>query len=103
MFGNLFVFYEFRGQEIIGYDTRLMVFSILTAIGGIGVFVMLFLTKPGSVSGAVRVETTGSPAQALRKSFALFKTKEMMLLSLTFFYTGELRRHAFKIFISKRM
>lgn len=88
MFGNLFVFYQFEGQEIIGADTRLIVFSILTVVGALGVCTMFFLPKPGASAGAGREDNIGSPGQALKDSFALFSTYEMILLSVTFFYTG---------------
>ncbi|MCL4137939.1 UNVERIFIED_CONTAM: hypothetical protein GTU68_051888 [Idotea baltica] len=65
-----------------------MVFSILTAVGSLGVLTMFFLPKPSGSSDAGRVDKTGSPSQELKKSFQLFFTKKMMLLSATFFYTG---------------
>ncbi|CAL4072875.1 unnamed protein product [Meganyctiphanes norvegica] len=87
LFGNLFVFYMFRGLEIIDYDTRVIVFSVLTVVAILGIIVMIFLPQPGS-EGSGRSDDTGSPAEALRKSFRLFKTTDMLLLSATFFYTG---------------
>ncbi|XP_076046770.1 UNC93-like protein MFSD11 isoform X2 [Oratosquilla oratoria] len=87
LFGNLFVYYQFQGQDIIGYHTRLVVFSVLTVVAVIGVLIMLFLPKPGS-SNSGRTDNLGGPYQALKSSFALFKTRDMLLLSVTFFYTG---------------
>lgn len=87
LFGNLFVFYQFKGLEIIDYNTRLLVFSTLTVVAVLGIIVMIFLPKPGT-EGSGRADNTGSPTDALRKSFRLFKTTDMILLSATFFYTG---------------
>ncbi|KAB7502898.1 UNC93-like protein MFSD11 [Armadillidium nasatum] len=88
LFGNLFVFFEFQGQEFIDKPTQTTVFTILTIVGAVGVFVMFFLPNPGSTAGAGREDNVGSPSEELRKSFALFRTTEMILLSFTFFYTG---------------
>lgn len=87
LFGNLFVFYQFKGLEIIDYNTRLLVFSVLTVVAVLGIVVMIFLPQPGS-DGSGRADTKDSPTDALKKSFRLFKTTDMILLSATFFYTG---------------
>ncbi|XP_018015968.1 UNC93-like protein MFSD11 isoform X1 [Hyalella azteca] len=86
VFGNIFVFVKFRGQEVISADTRFVVFISLTAVSVAGTLVLLLLPKPGSQSG--RSDATSSPAKELMKSFKLFVTKDMLLLSVTFFYTG---------------
>ncbi|XP_045132438.1 UNC93-like protein MFSD11 isoform X2 [Portunus trituberculatus] len=87
LFGNIFVYYQFMGKEIIDQHTRMVVFIVLTVVGVIGVGVMCLLPKPGSEGGG-RADDLGGPSTALRKSFALFKTKDMLLLSFAFFYTG---------------
>lgn len=87
LFGNLFVFYQFMGKDIIDQHTRMVVFLALTVVGVIGVGIMCFLPKPGSEGGG-RTDDLGGPFNALKKSFALFKTRDMLLLSATFFYTG---------------
>lgn len=87
LFGNIFVFYQFMGKEIIDKHTRMVVFIALTVVGVIGVGVMFLLPKPGSEGGG-RTDDLGGPFNALKKSFALFKTRDMLLLSATFFYTG---------------
>ncbi|KAF2360769.1 Ion channel regulatory protein UNC-93 [Trinorchestia longiramus] len=86
VFGNLFVFFQFRGQDVIDKHTRMIVFSGLTVVSVIGLVVLLFLPRPGV--GAGRADSVGSPTQQLLKSIMLFRTKEMLLLSVTFFYTG---------------
>ncbi|XP_042240737.1 UNC93-like protein MFSD11 isoform X1 [Homarus americanus] len=88
LFGNIFVFYQFMGKDIIDKTTRNVVFSVLTAVGVIGVGVMCALPKPGAGGSGRADESLGSPFNALKKSLALFKTKDMLLLSATFFYTG---------------
>lgn len=87
LFGNIFVFYQFMGKEIIDYHTRTVVFIVLTIVALIGIGIMLLLPKPGSV-GSGRSDDLGGPYNALKKSFALFRTKDMLLLAMTFFYTG---------------
>ncbi|KAA0203254.1 hypothetical protein HAZT_HAZT006872, partial [Hyalella azteca] len=86
VFGNIFVFVKFRGQEVINADTRFVVFISLTAVSVAGTLVLLLLPKQRSQSG--RSDVTGSPAEELMKSFKLFVTIDMLRLSVTFFYTG---------------
>lgn len=75
------------GKDIIDKHTRMVVFIVLTVVGVIGVGVMCLLPKPGSEGGG-RADELGGPFTALQKSFALFRTKDMLLLSFAFFYTG---------------
>lgn len=88
LFGNLFVFYQFMGKEIIDQHTRTIVFIALTVVGAIGVGILFTLPKPGADGSGRADDGLGSPFNALKKSFALFKTRDMLLLSATFFYTG---------------
>nr|XP_053635439.1 LOW QUALITY PROTEIN: UNC93-like protein MFSD11 [Cherax quadricarinatus] len=88
LFGNLFVFYQFMGKDVIDHHTRTIVFSALTVVGIIGIGIMCLLPKPGADGSGRADESLGSPFEALKKSFNLFRTKDMILLSATFFYTG---------------
>jgi len=85
VWGNIFVFFKFRGQDTVDAETRMVVFVALTAVCGIGTLLMVFLPAPPAPSGSV---TPSSPSQELIKSARLFKTKQMLLLSVTFLYTG---------------
>lgn len=86
--GNLFAFFMFNGQEYISTSVRTTVGLVLLTITSIGVFVMLFLRPTPWMREAEAESGSDSPAQALRKSFTLFLTKEMMLLCTTFLYSG---------------
>lgn len=86
VFGNIFVYFQFRGQTIIDEHTRYVVFGALTAVSFLGLLVLVLLPKPGQGSG--REDIASTPTEELVKSLKLFRTKEMMLLSVTFLYTG---------------
>ncbi|XP_027237309.2 UNC93-like protein MFSD11 [Penaeus vannamei] len=87
LFGNIFVFYMFMGKDVIDAGTRLVVFAALTGVALLGLAILLALPKPGA-GGSGRQDNMGGPLDALKKSFELFKTRDMILLSATFFYTG---------------
>uniref|UniRef100_A0A6A7FXZ9 UNC93-like protein MFSD11 n=1 Tax=Hirondellea gigas TaxID=1518452 RepID=A0A6A7FXZ9_9CRUS len=86
VFGNLFVYFKFRGEKTIDQQTRLVVFSALTVVSVIGLLVLMLLPKPSADNG--REDQKSSPRAELIKSVKLFQTKEMLLLSVTFLYTG---------------
>lgn len=88
LFGNIFVFYMFMGKDVIDAGTRLVVFAALTGVALLGLAILLALPKPGA-GGSGRQDDMGGPLDALKKSFELFKTRDMILLSATFFYTGD--------------
>ncbi|XP_059473411.1 UNC93-like protein MFSD11 [Neocloeon triangulifer] len=92
-FGNTFVFFMFQGKTIIDKETRSLVFIVLLVVSAVGILFLLVLRTTVSSSGSEEEAQTPLPAAsgplyALKRAFSLFLTKEMMLLSCTFFYTG---------------
>merc|ERR1711994_633872 len=85
LIGNIFAFFMFNGQEYISTSVRTTVGIVLLVITLSGVAVMALL-RP--TSWHTTTEQATSPSKALRDSFALFLTTDMLLLSITFFYTG---------------
>merc|ERR1712004_317999 len=85
LIGNIFAFFMFNGQEYISTSVRTTVGIVLLVITLSGVAVMALL-RP--TSWHTTTEQATSPSKALRDSFALFLTSDMLLLSITFFYTG---------------
>lgn len=92
--GNLFVFFAFKNKETIDKSTRDIVIWTLSAVALIGLIIMCLLPRPTKEKeededDAVEEETGGGPLQALVKAGRLFVTRNMLLLSITFLYTGE--------------
>lgn len=96
-FGNIFVFYQFQGKTHIDSQTRQIVFSVLIAVAAIGVIFLGTLRRPYiTVEEAEKElkkpieakEANDSVWSAFRNAIRLFFTCEMMLLSITFLYTG---------------
>lgn len=96
--GNLFVFFQFQGKDKIDQATRTLVFSVLIGVGILGFFFLTALRplRENNVVNNSEVdvddelaspETNGVKA-VFKNSIDLFFTKEMLLLSLAFFYTG---------------
>jgi preprotein translocase subunit SecG len=89
-FGNLFVYFQFQGKTHIDAHTRQSVFIVLLIIAAIGIVFLLLLRPAQNADGEMIRKDEGGPMNALRRAFALLITKEMILLSVTFFYTGKL-------------
>jgi len=87
-FGNLFVYFQFQGKTHIDADTRLSVFIVLLVLAAIGIVFLLLLRPAQNSDGEMVRKDEGGPLHALKRAFDLLLTKEMILLSLTFFYTG---------------
>ncbi|XP_066138123.1 UNC93-like protein MFSD11 [Euwallacea fornicatus] len=90
--GNTFVFFVFRDKENIDRSTRQIVIWTLSAIAVSGLAVMVFFPKPVHTEEKLSTEiseTAISKAKlALKRAGRLFCTRNMILLCLTFVYTG---------------
>ncbi|XP_074597121.1 UNC93-like protein MFSD11 isoform X2 [Brevipalpus obovatus] len=87
LFGNIFVYFQFQGQENIDSRTRTITYTVLTSAALLGTFLLCFLRKVEPSSSSSSKKSTG-PLEAICNSFKLLKTEKMMLLCLVFFYTG---------------
>lgn len=113
LIGNMYVFFAWQGITNIGDSQRIPLYIGLTAISGLGVVCMAFLkTKNNTESLENDPEVSentesnnetedkplleenkkssklGEAYSMFKKSIRLLGTKNMMLLSVTFFYTG---------------
>ncbi|XP_034247837.1 UNC93-like protein MFSD11 [Thrips palmi] len=88
-FGNIFVTFMFQGKTHIDEPTRRLVFSVLLGVAALGfVFVLLLRPAVQTVEMEKRDKSTTGPMYALKRAGHLSLTKNMALLSVTFFYTG---------------
>lgn len=87
-FGNLFVFFQFQGQEKIDESTRTMVFWVLTGVAIVGIVLLCILRKPEGNDDNPLPDVV-APLQALKNAGVMFITRDMLLLCVTFFYTGK--------------
>lgn len=87
--GNIFVYFTFQGKTHIDESTRTLVIWVLSgiAIAGIGVLFLLPKASRTSDDGS-QLERVQGPIEALKGAAELFVTKRMLLLVITFFYTG---------------
>ncbi|XP_072932100.1 UNC93-like protein MFSD11 [Epargyreus clarus] len=93
-FGNLFVFIKFQGKTHIDLETRNVVFGALTAVCAVGI-VFLLLLRPmrrapviDDVKSEMVIHEPEGPMEAFKGALRLFCTRDMLLLSVTFIYTG---------------
>lgn len=99
-FGNLFVYFQFQGKTHIDVATRNVVFSVLIGVGILGFFFLTALRpikdtrvingNDNEVDDDELENSSSGVITAFKNSINLFFTREMLLLSLTFFYTGKL-------------
>ncbi|NWR31812.1 MFS11 protein, partial [Tachuris rubrigastra] len=101
-FGNLYIYFAWRGKTHISESDRRTVFIALTVISLVGTVLFFLIRKqedtkaPGDEDSTNEILGESSSAQnkmmravaAFKKSITLSFTKEMMLLSVTTAYTG---------------
>lgn len=96
LMGNLFVFFQFQGKDQIDADTRHIVFTVLISVAIVGVIFFCILRRVHNTfeeNGRDReldYESNGnSIIGAFVKAIRLFFTRNMLLLCITFLYTGK--------------
>ncbi|XP_052262604.1 UNC93-like protein MFSD11 [Dreissena polymorpha] len=92
LFGNAYSYFVLKGAQVISTDERTKLFIGLSGAGLLGSLCLLFLRKRHS-SDNINLNSSGqviadTPLSVLKRSFHLIRTKEMLLLSITIFYTG---------------
>lgn len=94
LFGNLFVYFAFddNQQQTISDRTRYIVYGVLTIVGALGALVLLLLRRPKEKHEIeddeknVKITAWSQFVAALK----LAKTLDMILLSTSFLFTGQL-------------
>uniref|UniRef100_A0A0K8UD49 UNC93-like protein MFSD11 n=1 Tax=Bactrocera latifrons TaxID=174628 RepID=A0A0K8UD49_BACLA len=98
-FGNIFVYFQFQDKEHIDAATRSMVIGVLTALAVLGiVFLAALRPMEDNSVGTSEIQRQqqqhrtgwGSAVYALKSAGQLFITRDMLLLSVAFLYTGKL-------------
>lgn len=93
-FGNLFVYFQFQ-ENHINKETRNLVIGVLIAVGLLGVIFLAALrpqldNSSNRNDGELQEKQSGltSAIKAFKSALELFLTRDMLLLSVAFFYTG---------------
>lgn len=92
LFGNIFTYYKFEGKKRIDRDTRHQVIYVLGGVALLSVFAFLLL-RENKTSKQKKNDKADGPLEALKKTWSIFTTRDMLILNLTFCYTG--LQHAF--------
>lgn len=96
LIGNSFVFFQFQGKDSIDADTRHIVFTVLISVAIVGVVFFCVLRRVHNTfeeTGRDREldyeSSSNSIIGAFVKAIKLLGTRDMLLLSITFLYTGK--------------
>lgn len=88
-YGNIYTYYELEGKKYIDRDTRRLVVYVLTGISSVSI-IMFMLIRPAKkeIEKKSELETEEGPITALKKTWSVFTTKDMLILSIMFLYVG---------------
>ncbi|XP_065217457.1 UNC93-like protein MFSD11 [Planococcus citri] len=86
--GNVFVYFTFLQQDFIPADTRVYIYSVLSGVCLLGVFILMLLRPPLNMRGQQISDTSNAPSKAFISSLAIIGTKDMLLLFISFWFTG---------------
>merc|ERR1739838_978397 len=76
VFGNIFVYFKFRGQDTIDAQTRLLVYIVLSVVCASGTLMMLILPRVSKKIEPGQEEVPRGPLhEEFFKSVRLFKTR----------------------------
>lgn len=87
LIGNTFVYFQFQGLEDIDKDTRTKVAAVLLSICLCGVLTFLTL-RPTPWASESDNAANSTPLEVFLGAFKLMATPRMLMLAVTFCYTG---------------
>lgn len=76
-----------EGKKYVDSETRKFVVYVMSAIAGSSLFMFFFLGNPKPNSSNHNKKKEG-PIEALKLTWSIFTTKNMMLLCITFAFIG---------------
>jgi len=87
------VYFLFQGKDVIDQHTRIILYSAFLAPGILGVLLLFFLPQVKEFDSRSEEDCANGvgkngPVQAFKNSVQLFFSRDMALLSFTFFYIG---------------
>uniref|UniRef100_A0A1B6CHF6 UNC93-like protein MFSD11 n=1 Tax=Clastoptera arizonana TaxID=38151 RepID=A0A1B6CHF6_9HEMI len=88
LYGNLFIYFKMEGKKYIDGDTRKFVVYVMSAVAASSLFMFCLLGKPNNTSLNKETMKKEGPVQALKLTWSIFTTKNMMLLCITFAFIG---------------
>ncbi|XP_075214031.1 UNC93-like protein MFSD11 isoform X1 [Lycorma delicatula] len=86
--GNLYSFYILQGKKYLDRGSRNLITYSLTAIGGVATLFFALLPPAEKNETEDKKLQKVSPLKELKTTWKVFKTKEMIILAVTFCYTG---------------
>ncbi|XP_026812896.1 UNC93-like protein MFSD11 [Rhopalosiphum maidis] len=91
--GNVFVILVLRDKTELNESVRMLVFTVLVVVCGFGTLILMVLRPSFDAKGKenevyLRKSNSIIPKQKLKDSMRLLMTKDMLLLSTLFLYTG---------------
>lgn len=90
LFGNAFVYYMFNNDSEIEIQTRSTIITVLVSLNITSVVILLFLKAPvyEDVKHEDQDSTETTPLKDLIKTWHIFTTPNILILSIMFFYVG---------------
>ncbi|RZF42181.1 hypothetical protein LSTR_LSTR004330 [Laodelphax striatellus] len=88
--GNVFAYYQLYGKSYIDESTRTVIISIMAGLAAVATVLFALLRKPPQSSALTNQseKETRNALSELKRTWTVFTTREMLLLSITFAYTG---------------
>ncbi|XP_075213699.1 UNC93-like protein MFSD11 [Lycorma delicatula] len=86
--GNLYSFYILEGKKYLDRGSRNLIIYTLTIIAGVATLLFTLLPPAEKNETEDKKLQKVSPLKELKTTWEVFKTKEMMILAVTFCYTG---------------
>jgi len=89
LLGNAFVFFEMRGKDDFGQSERHLIVGVLLVVCAIGASLFLAMRPtPWVLHQREDQQPADTPVSAFKRSWQLLWTPRMLLLCLTFAYSG---------------
>ncbi|XP_075212866.1 UNC93-like protein MFSD11 isoform X2 [Lycorma delicatula] len=86
--GNIFTYYKLQGKEYIEQESRTLIICFLSTLSALATILFAFLRPIKKNTTQINQLKQINPCKELKKTWRVFTTKEMLVLSIVFLYTG---------------
>lgn len=97
-YGNLIMYFQLEGKKFMDSETRRLLVYAMTGLASFSLCLFLFLRPVDKKEVGFATKAPSGPLEAFKRTWHIFTTKDMRILSVTSCYVGMAQAFAFGVY-----